>query len=84
MPATLSRLSIFFINYILRELDNKKILLYKLSVRHLVIKPTCVNVVLVGKSETDLYYKVFNFILLMKDVATRRLAKKLLLVYGWF
>jgi len=34
---------ILFINYILRDLDNKKILLYKLSVRYLVIKPACVN-----------------------------------------
>jgi len=42
MPAILSRLSIF-INYILRELDNKKILLYKLSVRYLVVKPARVN-----------------------------------------
>jgi len=31
---------------------------------------------LVGQPETDLYYMVFNFILLMKDVTTRYLAKK--------
>jgi len=43
MPAILSRLSILFINYIPRDLDNTKILLYKLYVRHLVVKPACVN-----------------------------------------
>jgi len=39
----LSRLFIFFINYISRELDNTKILSWKLSVRYLVVKPACVN-----------------------------------------
>jgi len=34
---------IFFINYILRNLENTKILLHKLSVRYLVVKPACVN-----------------------------------------
>jgi len=44
MPAILSRLSILFINYISRDLDNIKILLYKLFVRYLVAcKPACVN-----------------------------------------
>jgi len=45
MPVILSRLSIF-INYKSRDLDNIKILLYKLFVRYLVVKPACVNVVL--------------------------------------
>jgi len=43
MPALLSRLSILFINYISRNLDNTKILLYKLFFRYLVVKPACVN-----------------------------------------
>jgi len=43
MFAILSRLSILFINYILRKLDNTKILLYKLFVRYLIVKPACVN-----------------------------------------
>jgi len=43
MLAVLSRLSILFINYILRALDNTEILLYKLFVRYLVVKPACVN-----------------------------------------
>jgi len=43
MPAILSRLSILFINYISCDLDNTKILLYKLFVRYLVVKPACVN-----------------------------------------
>jgi len=43
MPAVLSRLIIFFINDILRDLDNTKILLYKLFVLYLVVKPACVN-----------------------------------------
>jgi len=43
MPAILSRLSILFINYISRDLDNTKILLYKIFVWYLVIKPACVN-----------------------------------------
>jgi len=38
-----SRLSILFINLTLRDLDNTKILLYKLFVRCLVVKPACVN-----------------------------------------
>jgi len=38
MPAILNRLSVFFMNYILRDLDDTKILLYKLSVRYLVVK----------------------------------------------
>jgi len=36
MPAILRRLSILFRNHISRELDNAKILLYKLFVRNLV------------------------------------------------
>jgi len=43
MPAILSRLSILFMNYMWRDLDNMKILLYKLFVRYLVVKPACVN-----------------------------------------
>jgi len=39
MPAILSRVSIFFINYISRDLNNTKILLYKLFIQHLVVKP---------------------------------------------
>jgi len=46
MLAILSRLSIFFINNILRAFDKTKILLYKLSVRYLVVKPACVNAAL--------------------------------------
>jgi len=37
MPAILSRLSILFINYISRDLDNTKILLYKFFVRYLIV-----------------------------------------------
>jgi len=44
MPAISSRLSMLFINYILLDLDNMKILLYKLSVWYLVVKPACVTV----------------------------------------
>jgi len=36
-------LSVHFTNEILRELDNKKLLFYKLSVRYLVVKPGYVN-----------------------------------------
>jgi len=43
MPEILSSLSIFFINYTLRDLDNLNMLLYKLFVRYLVVKPACVN-----------------------------------------
>jgi len=44
MPAILSRFSILFINYLSRDLDNTKILLYKLFVRYLFFKqPACVN-----------------------------------------
>jgi len=43
MPAILSRLSIIFINYLSRDLKNTKILLYKLFVRYLVVKPTSIN-----------------------------------------
>jgi len=38
-----SRLSILFINYISCDLDNKKILLNKVFVRYLVVKPACVT-----------------------------------------
>jgi len=37
----------FYPLQILCELDNKKILLYKLSVRYLVVKPACVNASLI-------------------------------------
>jgi len=30
----------------MREADNKKVLFHKLSVRYLVVKPTCVNAAL--------------------------------------
>jgi len=43
MPAIFSRLFVFFIDYISRDLDNTKIFLYKLSVLYLVVKPACVN-----------------------------------------
>jgi len=43
MPAILSRLSILFINYISRDFDYIKILLYKLFVCYLVVKLACVN-----------------------------------------
>jgi len=43
MPAVLSRLSILFINYTSRDLDNTKMLLYQLFVRFLVVIPACVN-----------------------------------------
>jgi len=44
MHAILSMLFVhFIINYISRDLDNTKILLYKFFVRHLVVKPACVN-----------------------------------------
>jgi len=43
MPAILSRLSILFKNYILRDLDNMKILLHVLFVGDLVVKPACIN-----------------------------------------
>jgi len=36
-------LSVYFTNKILRELHNKKVLFYRLSVRYLVVKPGCVN-----------------------------------------
>jgi len=43
MLVILSKLSILFIKYISRDLDNIKILLYKIFVRYLVVKPACVN-----------------------------------------
>jgi len=46
MPAVLSRLSNLFINSIVFELDKAKILLYKFSVRYLVVKSACVNAAL--------------------------------------
>jgi len=41
MPAILSKISSLFINlqYTSRDLDNTKILSYKLFVRYLVVKP---------------------------------------------
>jgi len=54
MPAVLSRLSILFINYMSRDLDNEKIHLHKLSVRYLIVKPACVNAALVNN-------KSFNY-----------------------
>jgi len=48
MSTILSRLSILFINYISRDLDNTKILLYKLFVRYLRVKLACVNKALVS------------------------------------
>jgi len=47
MSAMLSRLSILFVNYISRDLNNTKIFLYKLFVRYLVVKSVCVNAVLI-------------------------------------
>jgi len=48
MPAILNRLSIDFkkLQYILHDLNNTKILLYKLFVQYLVVKPACVNAAL--------------------------------------
>jgi len=43
MSVILSRLSILFINYIMRDLADTKILLYKLFIRYLVVKPACIN-----------------------------------------
>jgi len=43
MPANLSRISILFINYILFNLDYPNIVLHKLFVRYLIVKPACVN-----------------------------------------
>jgi len=48
MPAVLSRLFILFTNYTSRNLDNLKILLYKLVFWYLVVKPVCVNAALVS------------------------------------
>jgi len=42
MTEILSRFSNFFINYIPRDLDNTKMVLYKLFIRYLVVKPVCV------------------------------------------
>jgi len=47
MPAILSKFSVLFINYTSRDLDNTKILLYKLFVWYLVVKPVCVNAALI-------------------------------------
>jgi len=47
MPASLRRLFLRFINYISRDLDNTKLVLYKLFVRYMVVKPVCVNAELV-------------------------------------
>jgi len=44
MPAILSRLSILFINYISRDLDNTKVILFKFFVRYVVVKPTCTSI----------------------------------------
>jgi len=38
-----NRLSVLFTNYISRDIDNTKILFYKLFFRYLVVKPACVN-----------------------------------------
>jgi len=43
MPVILNSLSNLFINYIFRDLDNTKVVLYKLFVRYLVVKPACIN-----------------------------------------
>jgi len=53
MPAILSRISIFFIKYLSRDLDDIKILLYKVFVRYLVVKPACVNAALVSTDATN-------------------------------
>jgi len=57
MPAILSRLSILFINCTLCDLDNTKLLLYKLFVRYLVSKPACVNAALKTYHGGAKYYK---------------------------
>jgi len=43
MTANLGRISILFLNYILSNLDYPSIVLYKLFVPYLVVKPVCVN-----------------------------------------
>jgi len=58
MPAILSWLSILFISYISRDLDNVKILLYKLSGRSYVVKPARVNAALSSYfRKTALFYR---------------------------
>jgi len=47
MLVMLSRLYVLFVNYISRDLDNTKILLYKLFFRYLVVKAACVKSALV-------------------------------------
>jgi len=42
-PTVRSKLSILFTNKMLSDLDNKKMHLYKLFVRYLIVKPACVN-----------------------------------------
>jgi len=49
MPENLSRSFILFVNYISRDLDYTKILLFKLFVRYLVVTPACVNEALVKR-----------------------------------
>jgi len=46
MPAILSRLSILFVNYISRDPNNTKTLLYKLFIQCLFVKRVCVNAAL--------------------------------------
>jgi len=47
MSAILSRIINLFITIISRDLDNSKIIFYKLFVRYLVVKLACVNAALV-------------------------------------
>jgi len=46
MPAILNKLSIFFIYYVSRDLDNSKIVSHELLIRYLVVKPAYVNAAL--------------------------------------
>jgi len=46
LPSVRNKLFIFFTSKILREICNKKILFYKLSVQYLVVKPAYVNAIL--------------------------------------
>jgi len=55
MFAILSRLSIFLINHISRDLDNKKIILYKFFVWYLVVTPVRVNAAKVRGIDTKIH-----------------------------
>jgi len=60
MLAILSWLPILFINYISCDLNNTKILLYKFFIRYLVVKPACVNAVLIKSYHEEGGFAVFD------------------------